>query len=170
MKKIIAFVMRRIISLTALILVLAMLSGCGIGYELLKACYKYEGQAPIIKENWGITIPSDSEELYYGMLSSFLGDGPRYTVLEYSDNKKLENAFDWKIPDEEDVNEALNEIRDLNDCLEETNRKDEMTPEKLIPDFLKLRMWKTVKDEGDDFIWIFYDENASRLYIVESFT
>ena len=155
--------MRRMICLTAIILIFAVFSGCGMGYELLKACYKYEGQAPVIKENWGITIPSDGEELYYGMLESIFGDGPRYTVLQYSDNKKLENAFEWGKADESDIEEVTEHL----DFLDE--HTDEIIPQKLIPDFSKLKMCKTTKDEGDDFIWIFYDENTSRLYIVEYF-
>ena len=53
----------------------------------------------VIKENWNISIPSDSHysEVYSKDAgSSFNGDGVRYHVFTYKNEEPIEKMFSWK--------------------------------------------------------------------------
>lgn len=142
----------------------------------------------VFKSNWNINIPGGYNELYSNMLESVFGDGPRYTVLEYKDNKSIENLYKWKTPTKNMIKETKEIIKDL-----EYNSGEKVS-ENLIPDFKSLKIWVRTKyfpegqrekyiDEfvGDndkylknkdfdiyDNIFIFYDKSSKRLYIAES--
>ena len=49
-----------------------------------------------IEINWGIQLSKDAKVIYGIDNSGFLGDGERYNVLSYDDDREISSAFEWK--------------------------------------------------------------------------
>lgn len=125
-------------------------------YNFIKESNTYSN---IIKSNWKIKLSSSYKEIYSSDSgSSFLGDGYRYHIFEYKTINDIKDSLDWQTyrnPSMElDINNILSELK---------------VPNEYLPPF-KYEYKHFLKTE-DDFskLYILFNENKNRIYVVESF-
>lgn len=118
----------------------------------------------ILKENWNISLPKKASfaEVYCDDSgSSFHGDGIRYHVFAYENEKPVETILPWSSKEketryygsyEESIEHWLGEIA---------------VPEEEKPDCEQCVYWYE-KDELDEII-ICWDKNKDKIYVIESF-
>lgn len=111
----------------------------------------------VYETSWNITIPKQAEKLYVSKTPTDLhGDGCRYAIFLFEEKssdflKDFSNEKNEKI--EEAVTGILNEL-----AISDDNRLD----------FNHSYSWKQLKkNEGYDNLFLIYDEEQSKLYIVE---
>lgn len=141
--------------LIIILIVLLIIVGLFI-YNFIKETNTYSN---IIKSNWKIELSSSYKEIYSSDSSpSFLGDGYRYHIFEYRTSNDIKNSLDWKTyknPSMElDINNILSELK---------------VPNEYLPSF-EYEYKHFLKTE-DDFskLYILFNENKNRIYVVESF-
>lgn len=150
---------RMIISLSVFIIASATLAG---GFGLWNYLTDY-GQ--IIRLNWGLILPSDSgyTEIYSkDSGASFHGDGIRYHVFDYEEEKAVDTMVEWQTTEgkarfgktyTEAVTGWLDSI---------------LVPDSERPEYLKCSFWYQYKYGGDEMI-IMLDKSRKKLYIAEFF-
>lgn len=125
-------------------------------YDFIKEANTYSN---IIKSNWRIELSSSYKEIYSSDSEpSFLGDGYRYHIFEYKTSNDIKDSLDWqtyKNPSMElDINNILSELK---------------VPNEYLPSFEY--EYKYFLKTEDDFskLYILFNENKNRIYVVESF-
>lgn len=122
----------------------------------------------VIKINWGISIPYRSfyKEIYQKDSGpSFNGDGTRYHVFSYKNEKYIDEMFEWnKIDEDSNFNHIELMERELDRI---------MVLEKDRPDYSKCRYWYNFEKNTSDWIldWIIICNNTkeNKFYVVEYF-
>lgn len=117
-----------------------------------------------IKINWKISMPYMSlyREIYHKDSGpSFFGDGTRYHVYSYKNNKYIEKMFEWQT--EEKATEIRSSYSEF--IIEELDRIE--VPENERPEYSKCKYW--YKKDLDDEIVICWDEYENKLYVIELF-
>ncbi|MBQ9854455.1 MAG: hypothetical protein IJO57_05435 [Bacilli bacterium] len=114
--------------------------------------------------NWKISMPYMSlyREIYHKDSGpSFFGDGTRYHVYSYKNEKHIENMFDWQTEEKEtEIRSTYSEfIREELDRIE--------VPDKERPEYLKCKYW--YKKDLDDEMVICWNEDNKKLYVIELF-
>lgn len=96
-------------------------------------------------------IKLDKDEL------SFLGDGKRFHILQYKDEDKINENFDWK-----NGNDSSMELQLLN-ILSDLKIEDNYMPnlEKKYEYYLKI-------NEDSSIIYILYFEDEKKVYTIEN--
>lgn len=115
--------------------------------------------------NWGFSLPHEahySEEYSKDSGASFHGDGIRYHVFSYTEEKPINGMLAWKTGEEstkfydrysDAVNEWLSEID---------------VPGDKLPDYSKCSYWYGSQRDNSEII-VLWDSSKSRIYIAESF-
>lgn len=116
--------------------------------------------ADTVQKNWGVTLPIEQERLFGYSETSFLGDGPRYHVLQYEDVSQIDEVLAWADTAEED--------REWAERILERVCAEKEIPESLFPDYAVCLVW-TAEHSDRDRVAIFYRRGEARLYIVENF-
>ena len=119
----------------------------------------------VIKENWNISIPSDSNysEVYRkDSGSSFNGDGIRYHVFTYENEEPIKKMFSWKIDQGETIYDG-NYLDATNKWLDEINVLAISRPQ-----HTDCVYWYKSHEDHSEII-ILWNKKEKRLYIVESF-
>ena len=117
-----------------------------------------------MKINWKTSVPymSFCREVYHKDSGpSFFGDGTRYHVFSYKNEKYIKKMFDWEI--EEKTTEIRSSYSEF--IKEELDRIE--VPDKERPKYSKCKYW--YKKDLDDEIVICWDEDDNKLYVVELF-
>ena len=117
-----------------------------------------------MKINWETSVPYMSfyREVYHKDSGpSFFGDGTRYHVFSYKNEKYIKKMFDWEI--EEKTTEIRSSYSEF--IKEELDRIE--VPDKERPKYSKCKYW--YKKDLDDEIVICWDEDDNKLYVVELF-
>jgi hypothetical protein len=111
-----------------------------------------------ITMNWSISLPGPSKEIYYvDDGPSFLGDGIRYHIFQYSDSKKITKLLDWNIVRNASMeSEVIKLIETLN------------VPKENIPDFQNSYMFYIKNTIGSEAIYLIYFDGLKKLYVVEN--
>lgn len=113
----------------------------------------------IIKINWGIELSKQYKEIYsLDSGPSFHGDGERYHIFQYDDNKYVRPLLLWR--DEKDLyleENVKNIVANLN------------IPEKYTPDFSRKYNYYYKTDTDSSKIYIIFFHDLNRLYIIEQF-
>lgn len=141
--------------LIIILIVLLIIVGLFI-YNFIKETNTYSN---IIKSNWKIELSSSYKEIYSSDSGpSFLGDGYRYHIFEYKTSNDIKNFLDWKTyknPSMElDINNILSELK---------------VPNEYLPSF-EYEYKHFLKTEDDySKLYIIFNENKNRIYVVESF-
>lgn len=119
----------------------------------------------VIKENWNISIPSDSDysEVYSkNSRSSFNGDGVHYHVFTYKNEEPIEKMFSWKKDQGETIYDD-NYIDATNKWLDEINILAISRPQ-----HTDCVYWYKSHEDHSEII-ILWNKKEKRLYVVESF-
>lgn len=119
----------------------------------------------VIKENWNISIPSDSDysEVYSkDARSSFNGDGVRYHVFTYENEEPIEKMFSWKKDQGKTIYDG--------DYIDATNKwLDEINVLAISrPTHTNCVYWNKSHEDHSEII-ILWNKKEKRLYVVESF-
>lgn len=112
-----------------------------------------------IRSNWGIELPAPSKQIYYTDDGpTWMGDGIRYHLFQYRDDKKIEKAFDWN--NEKNVS-MESEIVTLIESID--------VSKEYFPDFDR-RYKYFVKRSSDDSstIYLVFFADTNQLYIIEN--
>ena len=108
----------------------------------------------VIKENWNISIPSDSD---YSEV-----DGVRYHVFTYENEEPIEKMFSWKKDQGETIYDG-NYLDATNKWLDEINVLAISRPTHTDCVY----WYKSHKDHSE--IIMLWNKKEKRLYVVESF-
>ena len=141
-----------------LIIIFALIIGSsGIFiYNFIKESIIYSN---VIKSNWNIELSSKYKEIYSADTGqSFLGNGNRYHILEYINNKDIENALEWQEYKSEKTEDFL---------IEELNSLN--VPKEYLPDFNSYYKYYSKSKGSYNNISIRYFVESNRLYIYEQF-
>lgn len=111
------------------------------------------GYGDILRSNWDVALPGGYRQVYEAEGEPDPGDGLRYHVLFYPSGVDLEDLVDWS--EEGDVSGAARVLDDLN------------VPGSERPDTERCLFWYA-RRENDSRIWLFWDREATSVYIVES--
>ncbi|MGB7595547.1 MAG: hypothetical protein WBL80_08270 [Erysipelotrichaceae bacterium] len=112
-----------------------------------------------IRSNWGIELPAPSKQIYYTDDGpSWMGDGTRYHLFQYHDDKKISKAFEWKdisnLPMESEIVKLIESID---------------VPDEYAPDFKKKYKYFIKKSSEDSStIYLIFFEDTNQLYIIEN--
>lgn len=111
----------------------------------------------IIKNNWGIELSKQYKEIYsLDSGPSFHGDGERYHIFQYDDNKHVSPFLVWQGENDLYIEEKVkNIIINLN------------VPEKYTPDFSRKYNYYYKTDTDSSKIYILFFHESNRLYIIE---
>ena len=143
------------IQLLALSILLLLLMWPG-----LSALPRRHDYTEALAPNWNISLPQSGACVYERDSGpSFHGDGERYHVLEYPACTALSYALPWQSPP---YGAALEEAKALLESL--------AVPLEERPAFALCR-WYTQRGHGDsrNYLYLFTNASASRLYVLESF-
>ena len=117
-----------------------------------------------IKINWKISVPYMSfyREIYHKDSGpSFLGDGTRYHVFSYKNEKYIEKMFNWEtIEKETRIETSYSEF-----IKNELDRIDVLEKER--PDYSKCKYW--YNNDNINEIVICWNEDNNKLYVIELF-
>lgn len=124
----------------------------------------YGGYDLALKANWGFQLPrrgrcAELYQAYYG--GGFHGDGFRYHVYECR-NTHLSSMYAW-LPDEratifhDSFSEAAKDWLDRLDC-----------PAQWLPDYDSCEYYYLSHKDNSELI-VFWDKDAERLFVLESF-
>lgn len=148
-------------------ILLLSLSGC---VSVVTAIAVYDAIVPdaqqyasVMKANWGITLPSGFERLYYESEEHPRGEGPRYCVLSYADGSVLDDFRDWTTEDG-----ATTYCDSYGELVEETVTFLEV-PEEYRVNVDECVRWycrATDEDTRDELLML---RDGALLYIVEGF-
>lgn len=119
----------------------------------------------VIKENWNISIPSDSHysEVYSkDSGSSFNGDGVRYHVFTYENEEPIEKMFSWKKDQGETIYDG-HYIDATNKWLDEINVLAISRPQ-----HTDCVYWYKSHEDHSEIIML-WNKKEKKLYVVESF-
>ena len=117
-----------------------------------------------IKINWKISMPYMSvyRETYHKTSEpSFFGDGIRYHVFSYENEKYIEKMLNWE------VTEKTTEIYSSYSEFIKTELDRIEVPEKERPKYSKCKYW--YNKDLDDEIVICWDDDIKKLYVIELF-
>ena len=113
------------------------------------------GYGDTVYRNWGVTLPGGYQQVYAADTgASFHGDGLRYHVLHYPSGAALADLVDWR------------EAGDTGGAVEVLDRLS--VPASEWPDLSQCLLWYA-RQEDNSRIWLFWDEGAATVYIVEIF-
>lgn len=117
--------------------------------------------------NWKISMPYMSlyREIYHKDSGpSFNGDGTRYHVFSYRNEKYIEKMFEWE------TKEKATEYENSYSEFIETKLDEIDVPEKERPEYSKCKYWYNKKaDDFRDEIVICWNEEINKLYVIEYF-
>lgn len=117
-----------------------------------------------MKLNWKISIPYMSfyrETYHKDSGPSFFGDGTRYHVFSYKNEKYIEKMFEWQ------NEEKTTEIRSSYSEFIKTELDRIEVPKKESPNYSKCKYWY-IKDLDDEIV-ICWNEDENKLYVIELF-
>ena len=112
-----------------------------------------------IEKNWSIQLPRSYDELYViDSGESFLGDGERFHVFEYSGNHDVIAALSWEKGPNAKVEESITKI------LQSLGASATFAP-----DFKLDYLYSThVLSDGTSTLHLVFFESTHRLYVIES--
>lgn len=117
-----------------------------------------------MKINWKISMPYMSlyREIYHKDSGpSFFGDGTRYHVYSYKNEKHIEKMVEWQTEEKEtEIRSSYSEF-----IREELDRVE--VPENERPEYSKCKYW--YKKDLDDEMVICWNEDNNKLYVIELF-
>ena len=146
------------ISITLIIVII-------IAIGLVLAWNHFTDYSTTIKANWGFSLPSKahySEVYSKDSGASFLGDGIRYHIFTYKEEKPVNEMFDWRDSEEKTIfNASYQEA-----ITEWLNSID--VPSEEFPDYSECLYWYESKDDNSEIV-VLWDASSRRIYIVESF-
>lgn len=145
--------------------IISIIFACMIIVSGIMYCNYSKDYNHVIKENWNISIPSDSDysEVYSkDAESSFNGDGVRYHVFTYENEEPIEKMFSWKKDQGETIYDG-NYIDATNKWLDEINVLAISRPQ-----HTDCVYWYKSHEDHSEII-ILWNKKEKRLYVVESF-
>lgn len=138
---------------TAIISAITILMTISIGI-LLKEESKYYH---ILNSNWDIKLPREYKEIYYKDSGvSFLGDGEKYSIFQYSSLDQIKDTIEWKNSNNDEIEDFAAKI--LNDL----DVPKEYYPE-INDNFL---YYKIIRDDKSQMC-IILNEKLKKAYILE---
>lgn len=114
----------------------------------------------VLKMNWGINLPSANETIYYkDNISSFNGDGEKFSILKYKSNKKIKklNNIKWDFQKDRDMEDKIKQV--LNTLV---------IDKEYAIDFNKEYLYYTSKEADSSELFIIYIKQEHLLYIIEN--
>jgi len=120
-----------------------------------------------LSANWGISLPAKAvctEAYTHRSEPGFHGDGFRYHVFSYKNEEPIAGMLNWRAP--QDIQAAIFSptAREAADAwLNEIN-----VPEDQRPDYAQCSFWYQSQRDNSEIV-LFWNPEADRLYIVESF-
>lgn len=114
--------------------------------------------AEVIRANWKINLTGESKDIYYQDTGpSFHGDGPRLSVMQYSDFEDVRNAVAWKDGPDQEMETKVSDIL-------ASELKVEAS---YMPDFHTHYKYYYYKKDSLDTIYLIYKPSENYLYAVE---
>ena len=152
---------KRIIAVisTAVLLLIAVVVGIALAWN------RNNDYSSVIHANWGFGLPSEahySEVYYKDSGASFHGDGIRFHVFSYKEEKPVEEMLAWSGKEEETIfsssyREAVTEWLNSIDV-----------PNEKYPDYSKCLYWYGSQNDNSEII-VLWDKSSMMIYVVESF-
>ena len=118
-----------------------------------------------INSNWKIKIPKKAkiQEIYSKTDEvNVLGDGVRYHIFSYKEEKYIKNLFEWT-DKEKEIRHYSSYNEAITSWLEEIN-----VPKEKYPNYTESLYWHDAQ-EDDSQIIIVWSKQENKLYIIESF-
>lgn len=133
--------------------------GCLIVVILLGFFFlKNDFYSKTMKQNWSINLPHGYEKVEVQRedesSSNVLGDGNRYTVIKYDEDPVFEDDITWSDSLSESEKAEITEVIKTMDGA-------------AYPDESKGNLKYYSKTDGNNKLWMIYDEDTNLLYIVE---
>ena len=136
-----------------------------LGITAIFGCAGFSDYAAVIEANWRVVIPSAAEysEVFKADDgSSFNGDGVRYHVFAYRNEDKIVTLFEWKMLQTPTIY-CQSQSQAADEWLTKLDVADEYRP-----DYAACSYWYQSQSDNSEII-IFWDADADRLYVAESF-
>lgn len=140
------------------ILVLALL------VSLIVLIWNMLNYSMVLKHNWGISLPfyARFSKIYdKSSESSFHGDGIRYHIYAYKDEKYVNSMFEWMSTEHSTIF-YLSFSEAINNWLQEID-----VPKEYYPNYDHCIYWYEKQDDNSEII-IILNNFENKLYIVES--
>ena len=147
-----------VISIAAVIVII-------VGVGLALAWNHFHDYSTTLNANWGFSLPS---EAHYSQVysedsgASFHGDGIRYHIFSYKEEKPVNEMFDWSDKEERTIFNAS-----YQDAIVEWLNSINVPSEK-FPNYAECLYWYESQDDNSEMI-VLWDASLKRIYIVESF-
>ena len=130
----------------------------GLTLVLTSCSFLSNNNLDVVYNNWKISIPKNCKEIFYiDSGQSFLGDGERYNIIEYTDTTLIDKRFDWKNQKNEEIEKSIKST-----C-EGLEIKDEYKINFENP----YKYFYKSKEDNSEIYLIFFPENK-RLFIIEN--
>lgn len=128
---------------------------CLIFIAICISIIQHSSYANVIKTNWNIDIPQYYTEIYHFSPQSFHGDGTRYSVLQY--DQDISSSFDFK--------PITSSYKDIVYHL--IGQTEQVTPKDMYPSCYNQLIY--IQEKESDTLYIIYDSNDFKLYVIEEF-
>lgn len=118
-----------------------------------------------INSNWKIKIPKKAkiQEIYSKTDEvNVLGDGVRYHIFSYKEEKYIKNLFEWT-DKEKEIRHYSSYNEAITSWLEEIN-----VPKEKYPNYTESLYWNDAQEDNSQII-IVWSKQENKLYIIESF-
>lgn len=122
--------------------------------------------SPVLQANWGFSLPAKARcaEVYKTDSGpSFHGDGLRYHVFSYRYEDYIDLMFAWADADQRATIYHGSYTDAAEDWLDRLG-----VPAERRPDYENCAYWYSAQEDHSEII-VFWDNDANRLYIIESF-
>lgn len=111
----------------------------------------------LINLSWKTSLPYCDNRIYHEDNLGFHGDGREYSILQFSNDKKL-NKFNWgAMTDQTDIER-------MNDILLELK-----IPNKYKPDFYKEWLYIKISRRDNSTLYLLYDEANQQVFLLSDF-
>lgn len=111
----------------------------------------------LINLSWKTSLPYCDNRIYHEDNLGFHGDGREYSILQFSNDKKL-NKFNWgAMIDQTDIER-------MNDILLELK-----IPNKYKPDFYKEWLYIKISRRDNSTLYLLYDEANQQVFLLSDF-
>ena len=112
----------------------------------------------IINKNWSVKLPNTYKEIYSSQGEvTFTGDGPRYHILEYKNEKDINLSVNWENNKNVEIEKAAMKVLNTLNISKDN-----------IPNFRSEYKYYTKDKDGPSKMYLIFFIDTKKLYVIEN--